>query len=196
MARSSGVNYVPSWMEFTVTTFIVVLGFALFGLAVKHLEVFPKHEEAETVRGVNVPKPVVFQWKPIATLWVLLLVGVALLGLANARDGQDALDNSAAAADVSLPHATWQSERYSALLIPTAEDSPGPVYFDHSTHVDLSAPDCGQCHPQVFPITAEAVATTTPMLMEEMEDGRWCGKCHNGEDAFASDEDCDMCHVE
>lgn len=36
----TGVRYFPSWMEIAVTMMIVALGFALFGLAVKHLPIF------------------------------------------------------------------------------------------------------------------------------------------------------------
>ncbi len=35
-----GRHYVPSWMEFSVTAAMVAGGFALFGLAVKHLPIF------------------------------------------------------------------------------------------------------------------------------------------------------------
>ncbi len=37
-----GHHYFPKWTEFSVTLMIVVAGFALFGLAVKHLPIFPE----------------------------------------------------------------------------------------------------------------------------------------------------------
>jgi Ni/Fe-hydrogenase subunit HybB-like protein len=37
-----GHHYVPKWTEFSVTLMIVAAGFALFGLAVKHLPIFPE----------------------------------------------------------------------------------------------------------------------------------------------------------
>ncbi|MGA2964774.1 MAG: NrfD/PsrC family molybdoenzyme membrane anchor subunit [Terriglobales bacterium] len=43
-----GHHYVPKWTEFSVTLMIVAAGFALFGLAVKHLPIFP--EESVPVR--------------------------------------------------------------------------------------------------------------------------------------------------
>jgi Ni/Fe-hydrogenase subunit HybB-like protein len=46
MERAAGVQYVPSWMEVTVSLGLVALGFALFALAVRYLPVFP-----ESVRG-------------------------------------------------------------------------------------------------------------------------------------------------
>jgi len=37
-----GHHYVPKWTEFSVTLMIITLGFALFGVAVKYLPIFPK----------------------------------------------------------------------------------------------------------------------------------------------------------
>jgi Ni/Fe-hydrogenase subunit HybB-like protein len=37
----AGQHYQPKWTEFSVTLMIVAAGFALFGLAVKHLPIFP-----------------------------------------------------------------------------------------------------------------------------------------------------------
>jgi Ni/Fe-hydrogenase subunit HybB-like protein len=41
MERAAEVQYVPSWMEVTVSLGLVALGFALFALAVRYLPVFP-----------------------------------------------------------------------------------------------------------------------------------------------------------
>jgi Ni/Fe-hydrogenase subunit HybB-like protein len=42
-------GYFPSWMEISVTTMIVALGFVAFAVAARYLPVFPKVEEAEAV---------------------------------------------------------------------------------------------------------------------------------------------------
>ena len=39
-----GHHYVPKWTEFSVTLMIIAMGFALFGVAVKYLPIFPKEE--------------------------------------------------------------------------------------------------------------------------------------------------------
>ena len=45
---STGVRYFPKWSELAVTGMIIASGFALFGLAVKYLPIFPKeHAVAE-----------------------------------------------------------------------------------------------------------------------------------------------------
>jgi len=40
-----GHHYVPKWTEFSVTLMIIAMGFALFGVAVKYLPIFPKEEK-------------------------------------------------------------------------------------------------------------------------------------------------------
>jgi Ni/Fe-hydrogenase subunit HybB-like protein len=43
---STGVRYFPKWTELAVTGMIISAGFALFGMAVKYLPIFPKAEAA------------------------------------------------------------------------------------------------------------------------------------------------------
>jgi Ni/Fe-hydrogenase subunit HybB-like protein len=43
---STGVRYFPKWTELAVTGMIIAAGFALFGMAVKYLPIFPKEETA------------------------------------------------------------------------------------------------------------------------------------------------------
>jgi len=55
---STGVHYFPKWSELAVTGMIIGAGFALFGMAVKYLPIFPKEEfaiEAETEPEEDVP---------------------------------------------------------------------------------------------------------------------------------------------
>jgi Ni/Fe-hydrogenase subunit HybB-like protein len=44
---STGVRYFPKWTELAVTGSIIAAGFALFGLAVKYLPIFPRVETAQ-----------------------------------------------------------------------------------------------------------------------------------------------------
>ncbi len=43
---AAGAHYFPKWTELSVTGAIIAAGFALFGLAVKYLPIFPEEEEA------------------------------------------------------------------------------------------------------------------------------------------------------
>src|SRR5271165_5209797 len=41
-----GHHYIPKWTEFSITLMIIALGFALFGVAVRYLPIFPEEEHA------------------------------------------------------------------------------------------------------------------------------------------------------
>jgi Ni/Fe-hydrogenase subunit HybB-like protein len=43
-----GRHYIPKWTEFSVTLMIIAIGFALFGVAVKYLPIFPEERRQET----------------------------------------------------------------------------------------------------------------------------------------------------
>ncbi len=49
MERAAGVAYFPSWMEIALSLALVAGGFAIFGLAVRYLPIFPE--------GVRQPRP-------------------------------------------------------------------------------------------------------------------------------------------
>jgi Ni/Fe-hydrogenase subunit HybB-like protein len=44
LESAAGLHYVPKWTEVAVTGAIIAAGFALFGLAVKYLPIFPAEE--------------------------------------------------------------------------------------------------------------------------------------------------------
>ncbi|HUA16453.1 MAG TPA: Ni/Fe-hydrogenase cytochrome b subunit [Verrucomicrobiae bacterium] len=53
---STGVRYFPKWTELAVTGMIIAVGFALFGLAVRYLPIFPKeHLIEESVAELDSP---------------------------------------------------------------------------------------------------------------------------------------------
>ena len=78
------------------------------------------------------------------------------------------------------------------LSLPQSGDSPGVVTFKHSTHVDVSRPDCTSCHPGTFRIL-KSTARKTAITHAAMEKGRLCGKCHDGKSASGLDG-CETCH--
>jgi c(7)-type cytochrome triheme protein len=73
-----------------------------------------------------------------------------------------------------------------------AQDAPGPVVFQHSTHVPLARWSCLGCHPAPFRMLSPGISPRHA----EMDAGRECGTCHNGRAAFATDspESCELCH--
>ncbi len=51
MESSAGLHYIPKWTEIAVTGAIIAAGFALFGLAVKYLPIFPAHQHLVAERA-------------------------------------------------------------------------------------------------------------------------------------------------
>jgi len=60
--------------------------------------------------------------------------------------------------------------------------------FSHTMHTGMYG--CNDCHTKTFPFKAGAVHTS----MGDMEQGKSCGTCHNGKDAFSVAGSCDKCH--
>jgi len=64
----------------------------------------------------------------------------------------------------------------------------GDVTFPHSTHIKMFS--CDECHPDLF----KAKKGADKMTMEAMENGQFCGACHDGSGAFGVKDDCENCH--
>jgi len=71
-----------------------------------------------------------------------------------------------------------------------AGGSAGKVIFDGKIHADKGL-KCTDCHTKIFPMKKG-----TKLTMAEMNEGKYCGVCHNGEKAFKSSEqaNCEKCH--
>ena len=75
-----------------------------------------------------------------------------------------------------------------ALDVPLGRRMPGlEVVFSHETHTYWLG--CNGCHPSIFAMQAGA----SPMTMEKIFQGEYCGRCH-GTVAFAADTGCSRCH--
>ena len=64
-----------------------------------------------------------------------------------------------------------------------------PVSFSHEFHTQ--AFECQKCHTGIWPMKKGA----KKMNMDSMNEGKFCGVCHNEKVAFAA-TDCDKCHIE
>lgn len=71
-----------------------------------------------------------------------------------------------------------------------AGGSAGKVIFDGKIHADKGL-KCADCHPKIFPMKKD-----TKFTMGEINEGKYCGVCHNGQEAFKSSEqaNCQKCH--
>ena len=66
----------------------------------------------------------------------------------------------------------------------------GKVVFDGKVHADKGM-KCADCHPKTW-----AMKKGATMKMADMNEGKFCGSCHDGKKAFkANDEaNCGKCH--
>lgn len=69
------------------------------------------------------------------------------------------------------------------------EKDNGNVTFSHAAHVEMFG--CDRCHPDLFVPERNRNRKAT---MAEMEAGKSCGACHNGNEAFSVAGDCEKCH--
>jgi c(7)-type cytochrome triheme protein len=72
--------------------------------------------------------------------------------------------------------------------------SPGPVTFSHTFHVEGKGLKCNACHTKVFKMKKGQSGTLT---MAAMEEGKFCGACHDGKQAFSVKDkaSCEKCHA-
>jgi c(7)-type cytochrome triheme protein len=67
------------------------------------------------------------------------------------------------------------------------------VTFDHEVHA-LVAESCLTCHETGFSVTEPGRPLAGTLTYERIHEGDLCASCHDGESAFAVDEDCSYCH--
>ena len=70
------------------------------------------------------------------------------------------------------------------------------VIFDHHMHTEDLGLECSQCHNKLFRMKlGNSEKHPDRFVMEALYKGKYCGGCHNGDDAFASDTKCTTCHI-
>ncbi len=69
------------------------------------------------------------------------------------------------------------------------------VVFSHNTHINDVGLDCASCHSDVFAMKVGAASASGNYTMQAIYDGQYCGSCHDGETAFASNTQCNSCHI-
>ena len=68
----------------------------------------------------------------------------------------------------------------------------GAVVFSGTVHKDAGI-KCKECHNKdMFPKMKKG---TVDIKMKQIYAGQLCGKCHNGDRAFAAKKNCKRCHV-
>jgi len=70
------------------------------------------------------------------------------------------------------------------------------VVFHHKTHTMGAGLDCESCHDgEKFEMAAGAAEQNEDFTMDSLYKGKYCGSCHDGKTAFASNTRCTTCHV-
>jgi c(7)-type cytochrome triheme protein len=69
------------------------------------------------------------------------------------------------------------------------------VLFSHAYHVESLGMPCDMCHTEIFGMAALSAQAYDDFTMEGLSDGKYCGACHDGTMAFASDTQCARCHI-
>jgi c(7)-type cytochrome triheme protein len=68
------------------------------------------------------------------------------------------------------------------------------VLFSHKLHVDEKGLGCEMCHMKLFEMQALAVQKHPDFNMKSLYKEKYCGACHDGKTAFASNTQCARCH--
>ena len=69
------------------------------------------------------------------------------------------------------------------------------VIFNHKTHTMDAGMDCDSCHDDLFEMEAGVAEEADDFTMESLYEGNYCGACHDGDTAFASNTRCTSCHI-
>lgn len=68
------------------------------------------------------------------------------------------------------------------------------VIFSHKSHVEEKKLSCDMCHTRLFEM-GRTSQEKADFVMESLYQGKYCGTCHNGTQAFASNTRCATCHI-
>jgi c(7)-type cytochrome triheme protein len=78
---------------------------------------------------------------------------------------------------------------------PIVWEEPTKSSFSHTSHVEDMGLACNDCHSGTFEMKKGAAAAKHDFTMAAFKEGKYCGACHNGDDAFDAMTQCDSCHV-
>ena len=68
------------------------------------------------------------------------------------------------------------------------------VIFEHKNHIDQGL-ECDSCHDDLFEMETGAAEANDDFTMASLYEGKYCGACHDGDMAFASNTRCTVCHI-
>lgn len=68
------------------------------------------------------------------------------------------------------------------------------VVFEHKNHIAQGL-DCDSCHSGLFEMATGTAEANEDFTMASLYQGKYCGACHDGNTAFASNTRCTVCHI-
>ena len=68
------------------------------------------------------------------------------------------------------------------------------VIFEHKFHLGKKF-NCQSCHPDLFAQKTGEVEEKDDFTMASFNQGKYCGKCHDGTTAFSVNTRCNWCHI-
>lgn len=68
------------------------------------------------------------------------------------------------------------------------------VLFSHDAHMATGL-NCGDCHYSIFQKRKGDADSDGEMTMKTLDEGKYCGECHNNDNVFSTKKNCDRCHV-
>lgn len=77
---------------------------------------------------------------------------------------------------------------------PIVWDDPTKASFSHNTHIEDMGLACNDCHSGTFTMKIGSATGAGDFTMAAFKEGKYCGSCHNGDDAFDSATQCESCH--
>lgn len=99
------------------------------------------------------------------------------------------------AAEVQVAESDYDEDTYGPLAPIVWVKPVKSVVFSHKTHTMGAGLDCDSCHDDVFTMEAGASEEAEDFTMASLYEGKYCGSCHDGSTAFASNTRCTTCHI-
>lgn len=69
------------------------------------------------------------------------------------------------------------------------------VTFSHDNHSEEMGMDCESCHNDLFIMAAGVAQKSDDFNHDSMDEGNYCGACHDGSSAFTTETRCTTCHI-
>ncbi len=191
MVRFSGVKYLPSWMEISVSFMLLTIGLILFAIAAKHLKIFDEDSPCllpwQTCRDNVVcclPTPAKVA---IFSAWAfaLVLIWTGVNDFARFKPLNHPTHTESAAKSEPNDLSQYPNLPKDFTFSKTDPDI-GLVTFSHSDHFLVGA-ECKDCHEHAFSI----ISTDKKGAITDYHSQKYCGSCHDGKSAS---NDCISCH--